>query len=191
MRFTSLAALCFVGCALALPGRHVANRQQRKEIPMPTKTIDLTEPGSAPSLPPIYTPIWTPQPSRRPIPTSTPTSDSDPDESVSEADSIRKARQKLFDDMENGASQEQLQKDIDDIWAAELAVYESWLAVQSSTFVPPGTPKSSSWPVPSGRPTPSSSMHSPGRQDGVSVTVFATETPSAASSTDSSAAGDS
>lgn len=158
---------------------------------MPTKTIDLTEPGSAPSLPPIYTPTWTPQPSRRPIPTSTPTSDPDPDGSANEADSIRKAQQKLFDDMENGASQEQLQKDIDDIWVAELAVYESWLAAQSSTFVPPGTPKSSSWPVPSGRPTPSSSMHLPGGQEGVSVTAFATETASAASSTDSSAAGDS
>lgn len=191
MRFTSLAALCFVGFALALPGRHVANRQQRKDMPLPTKTIDLTEPGSAPSLPPIYTPIWTLQPSRRPIPTSAPSSDPDPDGSANEADSIRKAEQKLFDDMENGASQEQLQKDIGDIWAAEMAVYESWLASQSSTFVPPGTPKSSSWPVPSGRPTPSSRMNLPDGQDGASVTSFATETASAASSTDSSAAGDS
>lgn len=92
---------------------------------MPTKTIDLTEPGTAPSLPPIYTPPWTPQLRRRPIPRSTLSSDPDPDGSANEPDSTRKAQQKRFDDMENGASHEQLQKDVDDIRAAELTVYES------------------------------------------------------------------
>lgn len=191
MRFTSLTALCLVGCALALPGRHVANRLQRKE--MPTMTIDLTEPGSAPSLTPSYTPTWTPQPSRRPIPTSAPSGDFDHVGPVNVPDSIRKAQQKLFDDLEKGLPQEQLQKDIDNIWAAELAAYESWLAAQPSNFVPHGNPKASGWPVPSGRPTPSSRVHFPGGQGGARVTAFATETASAASisSTDSSAAGDS
>jgi hypothetical protein len=184
MRFTSLAAIGLVGCTFALPGRHnAANRQQRRE--MPTMTIDITEPGTAPSLTPSYTPTWTPQPSRRPIPTSDPSGDSG-----DVPDSIRQAQQKLYDDMEKGVSQEQLQEDVNNIWSAEVAVYQSWLATQTSISVPPSN-SASAWPSSSGRPTPSSSVRFPGGQGGVRMPTFTTDTASAASSTDSSAAEDS
>jgi hypothetical protein len=190
MRFTALAALGLVGCALALPGRHNApNRQRQRDLP--TMTIDLTEPGTAPSLTPSFTPVWTPQPSRRPIPTPSAIGDSGSGAPSDVPDSIRQAQQKLYDDMANGASQEQLQDDVDNIWSAELAVYSSWLATQSSIYVPGGNPSASAWPTPSGQPTPSSGMRFPGGQGGVRFSTITSGSSSSAFPTPSSAAGDS
>jgi hypothetical protein len=189
MRFTSLAAIGLLGCAFALPGRHNAvNRQQRREIP--TMTIDITEPGTAPSLIPSPIPTWTPQPSRRPIPTSVPIGDPGDDAPGDVPDSIRQAQQKLYDDMEKGVSQEQLQEDVNNIWSAELAAYQSWLATQTSMTVPPSN-SASAWPTPSGRPASSSRVRFPGGQGGARMPAFTTDTASAASSTDSSAADES
>lgn len=184
MRFASLAAIGLVGCAFALPGRHnAANRQQRRE--MPTMTIDITEPGTAPSLIPRPTPTWTPQPSRRPIPTPGPSGDSG-----DVPDSIRQAQQKLYDDMEKGVSQEQLQEDVDNIWSAEVAAYQSWLATQTSISVAPSN-SASAWPTPSGWPGSSRRVKFPGGQGGARMPTFTTDTASAASSTASSGADNS
>ncbi|KAJ5377571.1 uncharacterized protein N7496_004980 [Penicillium cataractarum] len=199
MRLTSLAALGLVGCALALPGRHNGpNRQRQRDIP--TMTIDLTEPGSAPSLTPRPTPTWTPQPSRRPIPTTSPGDDSGDGGSDDVPDSIRQAQQQLYDDMEKGASQEELQKDVDNIWSAEVAAYESWLATQTSISVPSGDPSASAFPsgdpgisarpTPSRHPRPSGGWHSPGGQGGARMSTFATASSSSAFSVPSSEAGD-
>jgi hypothetical protein len=189
MRFTSLAAIGLVGCAFALPGRHnPANRPQRRE--MPTMTIDITESGTAPSLIPRPTPIWTSQPSRRPIPTSNPSGDSGDDTPSDVPDSIRQAQQKLYDDIEKGLSPEELQEDVDNIWSAELAVYQSWLATQTSISVLPSN-SASAWPIPSGRPAPSSRVRFPGGQGGVRVPSFTTDSTSTASSTASSDSDDS
>ncbi|KAF3390316.1 hypothetical protein F1880_009093 [Penicillium rolfsii] len=169
MRFTSLAAAGLLGCAFALPGRHIAgNHQPHREIP--TMTIDITEPGTAPSLIPIFTPIWSSPLSRRPIPTPPPSGDSS-----DVPDSIRQAQQKLYDDWEKGVSQEQLQADVDNIWSAEVAAYQSWLAAQTSISVPPSN-SASAWPTPSGRPTSSRRVHFHHGHGGVRMPAVTTDT---------------
>jgi hypothetical protein len=84
--------------------------------------------------------------------------------------------------MANGSSQEELQKDVDNIWSAEVAAHESWLATQTSISVPSGDPRVSAWPTPSGHPKSSGGWHFHGGQGGARKSTFTTEVSSSASS---------
>ncbi|KAJ5153131.1 uncharacterized protein N7482_009609 [Penicillium canariense] len=183
MRFTSLAAMGLMGCALALPGPHNPPNGLQERATR-TRTIDITGPAG-------ITPIPSHQPSDRPIHSSAPSGSAGGGLSGGHAsgedipESVKKAQQKLVHDLEKGSSAEELQKDVNNIWSAELAEYSSTHAKYTVVPVPqgnagsePANPTSSrrprpagqrrpsARPKPSGQPTPSAALTFPGGQGG-------------------------